>query len=264
MKILLLDIETAPHVVYAWGLFKQTISINQIAQPGHTICYAAKWLGNDAITFKSIHHDGHDDMITTLWNLLDNADAVIHYNGKKFDIPTINKEFVLLNMPPPDGYHQIDLYTVVRSRFKFASNKLDYVANALGLGTKVKHRGMDLWRECMAGDPVAWKEMKAYNIQDVAIMEPLYKKLLPWIKNHPNQAIFAALELYDSTEITENDDKPMCPNCGSHHVVKKGIETTATMAYQRYRCMSCKTPIRGRKTLLVPGHKKFIMTQSKT
>ena len=54
MKILLLDIETAPNTVYTWGLFKQNIAINQIESPGYILCWAAKWLGNEQMYFSSI------------------------------------------------------------------------------------------------------------------------------------------------------------------------------------------------------------------
>ncbi len=40
-KILLLDIETAPHRVYAWGLWGQDIYLDQIEAPGYTLCWAA-------------------------------------------------------------------------------------------------------------------------------------------------------------------------------------------------------------------------------
>lgn len=251
MKILHLDIETSPNICYTWGLFNQNIGINQIVESGYTMCWAAKWHGQKGVEFASIHEDGEEAMITRMHELLCEADAVCHYNGEKFDMPTLSKEFVKFGLAPPDPYHQIDLLKVARKRFKFASNKLDYVAQFLGLGKKVKHVGMDLWRDCMGGCDKAWRTMKRYNIQDVKLLEDLYKTLLPWIKNHPNHALFM------------DTDRPVCPNCGSHHVNKVGIETTNTMQYQRYRCASCKTPIRGRTTVVPKEKKAHILTQSK-
>ena len=77
--------------------------------------------------------------------LLNDADAVVHYNGTKFDIPTLNKEFLLHSFNPPSPYKQIDLLRVVRSNFRFPSNKLDYVAQRLNLGKKHEHEGHELW-----------------------------------------------------------------------------------------------------------------------
>lgn len=251
MKILHLDIETKPNICYTWGLWNQNIGINQIVESGATMCWAAKWHGVRGVEYMSEHHDSEEEMLTRMHELLEEADAVVHYNGTKFDMPTLNKEFIRFGMEPPAPYHQIDLLRVAKKRFRFTSNKLDYVAQYLGIGAKTKHMGMDLWTDCMAGCPKAWKIMKRYNIQDVKLLEDLYVALLPWIKDHPNHALYM------------DTDRPVCPNCGSEHVIKKGVETTKTMQYQRYRCNDCGTPIRGRTTVTEKEKRSHILTQSK-
>jgi len=250
VRILHLDIETAPNKVYSWGLFNQNISINQIVEAGYTMCWAAKWHGEKQVMFGSIHQDPVK-MVEDIFELINQADAIVHYNGEKFDMPTLNKEFLLHGLGVPDPYHHIDLLKVVRKRFKFPSNKLDYVAQALGLGAKTQHKGMDLWRECMDGDDKAWKIMERYNKQDVRLTEKLYNELLPWIQNHPNHALY------------KETTRPVCPNCGSEHVNKQGVETTLTMKYQRYKCMDCGTPIRGRTNIGTKEEKANVLTQSK-
>ena len=149
MKILLLDIETAPNVVHVWGLWKQNVGINQILDSGYVMCWAAKWVGEQDILFDSVAKSGTVKMLSGVYKLLNQADAVIHYNGSRFDIPTLNKEFVLQGWVPPEPYKQIDLLKVTRSQFKFPSNKLDYIARALGVGQKVKHAGHELWIRCL-------------------------------------------------------------------------------------------------------------------
>ena len=98
MKILHLDIETAPNVVYTWGLYNQNISINQIVEPGYTLCWAAKWDDDSQVLFDSVYQSSPKKMLTNMHKLLEKADAVVHYNGKKFDIPTLNREFLLYNL----------------------------------------------------------------------------------------------------------------------------------------------------------------------
>lgn len=237
MKILLLDIETAPSVTFTWGLFNQNIGINQIDKPGYTMCFAAKWGDSKTLHFHGLNTEKSEEMVRAAWTLLDEADAVVHYNGSKFDIPTLNREFILHDLPPPSPYKEIDLLRTVRQKFRFTSNKLDFVSQQLGLGSKTKHMGMDLWTACMAGDEKAWRLMKRYNRQDVLLLEKLYHRLLPWIKNHPNWGLYL------------DADRPTCRNCGSQNVIKRGIERTATQVYQRYACKDCHTPIRGRERL---------------
>lgn len=119
-----------------------------------------------------------------------------------------------MGFKPPAPYKQIDLLQVVKSNFKFPSNKLDYISQRLGLGQKVEHEGMALWTKCMKGDKAAWQRMEEYNIQDVVLLEDLYKRILPWIKNHPNMNVYK--------------DGPICPTCGDEHLQKRGTAVTTT------------------------------------
>jgi tRNA(Ile2) C34 agmatinyltransferase TiaS len=74
--------------------------------------------------------------------------------------------------------------------------------------------------------------MKEYNIGDVVEMEKLYMRLRPWIKSHPNPAMYVA-------------DKEQCPTCGGSNIQSRGLGGGMTYQYRRYQCMSCKTWIRG-------------------
>ena len=172
-------------------------------------------------------------MLKGIHELLDDAEAVVSYNGKSFDLPTLNKEFLLHDMPPPAPYKQIDLLKVARDQFNFVSNKLDYVAKALGLNGKTKHTGFQLWIDCLAKKPEAWELMEKYNKQDVILLEEVYNKFLPWIKGHPNR------NLYDA--ITG------CPVCGSEKYQSRGIAYSSGAAYTRYQCSNntCKKWFRG-------------------
>lgn len=251
MKILGIDIETAPNIATVWGLFKQNVAINQLIDTSRVMCYAAHWIGDGKVMFDSEHKSDHKKMIKGLHDLLEEADAVVHYNGNRFDMPTINREFLYYGMPPPAPYHNIDLFQVVKKRFRFASNKLDHVAQELGLGAKEKHEGHQLWLDCMNGDKAAWKRMESYNRQDVVLLEALYWRLLPWIKEHPNHGLYT------------DSERPVCTNCGSERVIKKGLEKLKVGVYQRYKCGECGTPLRGRYSMLDKEQNKNILTQSK-
>jgi hypothetical protein len=210
-----------------WGLWQQNVSINQLMESSYVLCYAAKWYGEKEVMFDSVHKSRPKTMLKGIHGLLNDADAVVHYNGTKFDIPTLNKEFLLHSFNPPSPYKQIDLLRVVRSNFRFPSNKLDYVAQRLNLGKKHEHEGHELWVKCMNGDKDAWKRMEKYNIQDVVLLENLYSHLLPWIKSHPNHNLFS--------------DGHVCPNCSSSSLQRRGTAISATGTYQRYQCRSCGT-----------------------
>lgn len=246
MKILYLDIETSPNICYTWGLFNQNISLSQIVEPGETLCWAAKWDDNKEVMFRSYQHS-MDIMLKEIWHLLDEADVVVHYYGTKFDIPTLNREFVKYGLGIPSPYHQVDLCQVVKKRFKFVSNKLDFVCQQLGLGAKIQHKGMSLWHDCLQGDRKAWNIMEKYNKQDVKLLPKLYKKLRPWIQGHPNAALF------------DTSTQRVCTNCGSHRLNKRGTVKTLTMKYDRYRCMDCGKWQRGRHNVLSKEKRENVM-----
>lgn len=225
-KRLVIDIETSPNLAYVWGLWDQNIGLNQIELSGEMISFAAKWYGKKEAFFYSKFHDGQEKMVEEAYNLINEADAVIHYNGKKFDMPHLRREFIVNNYSPHSPVLEIDLLSVARSRFRFASNKLDYVANYLGLGAKVKNSGFDLWSRCLKDDPAAWEEMKKYNIGDVRLTEKLYDKLRPWIKNHPHPGLFSGMA-------------DVCTNCESDKLERRGFSYTNTAVFQRFCCKDC-------------------------
>lgn len=224
MKILLLDIETAPNTAYVWGLYNQNISINQIVETGRVLCWAAKWLGDSAF-FQADEREGRYKMLFKMHELLQDADAVVHYNGTKFDIPTLNREFLLQELAPPSPFRQVDLLKTMRKKFKFVSNKLDFITQELNIGAKTKHEGMELWVKCMNGDASAWERMLAYNLNDVLLLERLYDRLLPWISGGVNRGL--------------GIDAAICPKCGSDDLQRRGYVTTPTLRYQRYQCNDC-------------------------
>lgn len=244
MKILEFDIETAPALALTWGVWKQTIAPKNVIDMGYTLCFAAKWYGKRGTMFFSKPKDGMEGMIRAAWDLLNEADAVVHYNGERFDVPTLNKEFLKLGLTPPEPYKQIDLIKTVRKEFKMPTgNSLNEVLRFLGMEQKVSHKGMELWWECMQGDEKAWRVMERYNRKDVTIMEKLYVRLLPWIKQHPNYALYT------------DEGRPVCTNCGSPHVTRQGIARTRVMQYQQYKCKKCGSWMRERMNC-TPNHVK--------
>lgn len=185
-KILMLDIETTPIKAYVWGLWDQNVSIDQIIEPTEMLCFGARWLGQKKVIFKSAHHDGKKAMLEELHRLMDEADVLVGWNSAAFDHKHINREFLENGMQPPSPVKDLDLMSVTKANFQFPSNKLDYVAQRLGVGAKVKHSGFSLWIRCMEGDEKAWREMKKYQIQDVNLLIDLYYELLPWFVGKGN------------------------------------------------------------------------------
>ena len=231
-KILFLDIENTANEAHVWGLWSQNVGLPMLRKPSYILCFALSWVDGPTAWFKAT-----DENMKRLWQAFDDADIVVTYNGKKHDIPHIQRRFLELGMTPPSPFKHVDLYQTVRRQFKFPSNKLEYVVKALKLGTKATTGGYELWLAVMEDNPKAWKRMERYNKRDVTILKKLYKRVRPWIKNHPNTALFAA-----------QAGVMACPTCGSSRLQRRGFGASNSLIYQRFRCMNCGTWSRNSKS----------------
>lgn len=218
----------APAIVHSWGLYNQNHGINQVVADPYMLSFAGRWYGSKTVTFKSVYHNGTEDMLNTLWSMLNEADAIVSWNGAGFDTKHAHREFIKNGLKPTATPHEIDLLRTARSQFKFLSNKLDYVSQYLGVGAKKSTGGHELWVACMNGDEKAWNTMRSYNKQDVNLLVDLYEYMLPWIKNHPNVNLFSGVE------------EEGCPTCGSQDIQKRGFVRTGITAKQRYWCANPK------------------------
>ena len=232
-KILFYDIETRPMVAEVWGMRDQNLGLAQIREFGGVICFAAKWYGKSKVHFHSDWTDGHQGMLRAMHDLWNEADAVCGYNNDGFDNKYMRGEFVKSGMEPPPPTASIDLYKVVRQQFRFDSHKLDHVSQLLGIGSKVQHQGHSLWTEVLDGDQKAQRLMERYNKQDTQLTEKLYKKLRPYIKNHPHLGI---------------GNSEACPACGSLNVQRRGYSFTRNFQVQRLQCRDCAHWYQGRRT----------------
>jgi DNA polymerase elongation subunit (family B) len=243
MKVLILDIETSPIDAYTWGIWQQNVGLSQIKAPTRMLSWAAKWEADDEVTFASERTHTHRNMVLDIYDLVNEADAIVHYNGTAFDMKHLNREFIEQGLAPPLKYKNIDLLRVVKSQFKFPSNKLDYVAGVLLGEHKLDTGGFGLWVRVLEGDTEAWMQMEEYNCEDVRLTERLYHRVQGWIPAHPNRALWI-----------EDQDDPHCPNCGSGSVVLKGVERPARVnSYHRYKCNDCGANARGRSIVRKAG-----------
>lgn len=236
-NVLVLDIETSPMLAYVWGLRDQNISLNHIKEDWQVLAWGAKWLDNPDIMYDDKRNDKNDTRILKkIWDLLNQADIVVTQNGKKFDSRKLNARFIQIGLTPPTPYKHHDTYLIVKQAADFTSNRLEYLTEKLNHKYKKSNHsnfpGMELWKECLAGNKKAWDEMKKYNIYDVLSTEELYKTIRPW---SPKSAasVFRSLG--------------KCTMCGSSKLEKRGVEILKTITYQRLHCKDCGRWLRGEK-----------------
>lgn len=255
-KILFLDIETAPSQVYVWGLYDQNVGLNQVIKDGYMLSWSAKWLGDKRVMQDCLMNwplfqkePTNDRAITlTIWRLLDEADIVVAHNGINFDIKWLNALFLKHNMKPPSSYKVVDTLTEAKGIGRFLSNKLEFLVKKLDVGEKVKTEGFELWLACMAGSRKAWQIMMHYNKQDVVILEKLYLKLRPFMKKHPNVALY-------SDDVNKRNG---CKGCGGNRFKITRFAYTETGKFHRFACLDCGKEGRDGVNLLTQEERKNI------
>lgn len=231
-KILLFDIETAPSLGFVWGKWEQDVL--EFKQDWYILSFAAKWFGEKKTTvyalpdYRGYRKNLEDDslLVKDLWKLFDEADIIVAHNGDGFDIRKANARFIQHCLGVPSPYKTVDTLKLAKKYFKFDSNKLNDLAQYLGLGRKLDIGSFNTWMGCMTGDKKAWKKMVVYNKHDVELLDDVYRRLRPWTTNHPN------------INILDGKTKS-CPICGSSNVQKRGYSITKVNKYQRIQCQGC-------------------------
>jgi hypothetical protein len=257
VKILTFDIETAPVTAYVWGLYDQTVGLNQIKDDWHLLAWAAKWYGDppsktmymDNRKAKDVTND--KKLVQGLATLLNEADIIITQNGDAFDVKKLNARAILNGLPPIKSCRSTDILKEGRKVFKFTSHKLEYISDKLNKKyKKLKHHeypGFELWKAVLAGDKKAWNVMKKYTIHDVLATEEAYATIQDWIKTY-------SLAVY-------RDDSTLRCLCGSPVGRKSGYYYTDIGKFQTYRCsrQGCKKRSRSRTNLLSAEKKRSIL-----
>jgi len=247
-KVLLFDIETTPMQVFVWGLFgNKYINYENIVKDWNVLSWAGKWLFKEEKFGDILTPDeaikGDDSRIAqSIWEKFEEADIVIAHNGDKFDIKKLNTRFILNGLTPPTPYKSIDTLSVSKKYFKFSSNRLDYLGQLMANKEKI-HTDFQLWIKCLNGDQQALDYMMDYNIQDVDLLEEVYLELRPWIKSHPNLALYIDSEFKQGVY--------GCSNCGKIHnpeiINWVGNYTTNISQFKVFRC-DCGAMIKTRKS----------------
>lgn len=236
--VLVLDIETLPILAYVWGAWEQDLNIDSIVKDWSVLAWSAKWLGDDKIVSDVLSGKealARDDkrLVKNAWKMIDKADVIIGHNSKAFDIKKLNTRFMFNGLTPPSSYKHIDTFLAAKSVFGITLNKQDYIAKYLGIQQKLS-TSFQLWIDCDNGKKKALKQMRAYNENDVLMLEEIYLRIRQWIPSHPNLATIAQVDA--------------CPVClGSYH--KSGIYYGPRNRYTEYVCDKCSTRFHGTKVV---------------
>ena len=229
-KRLFFDIETSPNIGLFWQAgYKQRIDYDNIIQERAIICICYKWEGEEQVyglTWDKKQNDKR--MIKEFLDVANHATELVGHNGDKFDLPWIRTRCVLHELEMFPKYTTIDTLKISRQQFRFNSNRLNYIAQYLGLGKKIQTE-FNLWKKVLLEkDAEALNHMVEYCKEDVRLLERVYEKLSP--------------HTYSATHygVVYGQDRGTCKNCGSDELVRNNVRVTAAgTRYIQYKCKTC-------------------------
>lgn len=231
-KILVIDLETLPNKGFFWHPFDDRMLPLAFIEKPKSICTAAfKFVGDKKARVISVATP-YDDaaILVELMKVWEEADYVLAHYGDGFDIPFISARLLANKLPPLPLVPSIDTYKLAKKHFgkTLNSNKLDHLGEVMGLGRKNATNAM-LWVRCANGDKKAFKEMAAYNLQDVELLEQVWLTMQPYVQSKLNMNLFS--------EISEI----VCNTCKSPNLQKRGTFVTKLTKRQRLCCTDCRS-----------------------
>ena len=229
-KRLFFDIETSPNIGLFWEAgYKKNIDYSNIIKERAIICICYKWEDSKDVGYLTWDSKQCDKkMLLKFIEIANNADEMVGHNGDRFDLAWIRTRCLFHRINVFPVYTTIDTLKLSRSKFKFNSNKLDYIAKYLGMGEKIKTE-FGLWKAIVLNkDKEAMVKMVKYCQQDVKLLEKVYKEL--------STHIFAKTHY----GVIFGEDRGSCPECGSDEIVRMCNRVTASGVKKiQFQCKTC-------------------------
>lgn len=227
---LFFDIETSPNIGLFWQAgYKQRIDYENIITERSVICICYKWEDEKEVHWLTWDKKRNDKVMLQKFIAVANvSDELVAHNGDKFDLPWIRTRCLLHGIEMFPNYTTIDTLKIARQRFRFNSNRLNYIAQYLGIGSKIKTE-FNLWKDVLLNnDRNALGRMVKYCQEDVRLLERVYGKL----KDHyPHKTHYGVIF---------GQDRGSCPECGSEDIIKhkKRVSAGGRVSIQ-YKCKTC-------------------------
>lgn len=230
MKRLYLDVETSPNIGLFWSAgIKQKIDYENIIKERAIICICYKWEGDKEVHSLTWDKDQDDEkMLRKFMKIANTADELVGHNLAKYDMAWIRTRCLYHEIDCFPEYTMVDTLKYSRSKFRFNSNRLDYIGKYLGVGKKI-HTDFDLWKNIVLHkSKESLKRMVNYCKGDVLLLQKVYNKM----KNHiPPKSHYG---------MQAGGERHSCSECGSNDlaVAKRRMTAAGTRKIQ-FQCNNC-------------------------
>jgi uncharacterized protein YprB with RNaseH-like and TPR domain len=198
---------------------------------GTCLCIGYKWAHEkkphviDITQYETWDKDRTDDsgVIADFAEVFKQADIVVTYFGKRFDLPYVNAKMAEYGQDFLPNIPHLDLFFTVKSNLALSRKSLQNVGYHLGLSAEKTPVEGRIWKKAATGDHKSVKYIIDHCAADVLILEEAYERLKPLIRQHPR---------------VRGVDP--CRVCGSMHLQRRGYAvTTLNSPRIRVQCQDC-------------------------
>ena len=153
------------------------------ASYGRMLSYAFKFLDEDEVRSDYITHFSEEkELLEGLVENWDEADIVVTWYGRKYDIPFVNARLMINGMLPLSSKKHIDLYQRSKT-LRTLGNRLDNVAKDFDFHYQKYDVPASAWLRATEGDQESIDEIVYHNEIDVLMTEEALEVFRPTIGN---------------------------------------------------------------------------------
>lgn len=229
IKRLFFDIEVSPNVIFSWNVGRKiNVGYENILKERAVICICWKWEGNDKVYSLQWDNGSDKKLIKEFVSVLLEADEIVGHNGDNFDLKWVRTRCLLHGVKSLPEFKSIDTLKIARKKFRFNSNRLDYIAKYLGMGGKI-NTSFDLWKNiCLSNNKKSLSDMVKYCKGDVLLLEKIYNKLSGFEPAKTHAGIYVGNEKAD------------CAHCGCEKtIISRRMVSAAGTPRLQLRCTEC-------------------------
>lgn len=240
LKRLFFDIETSPNVLYSWRIgYNLSLDHNTIIKERAVICICYKWEGSAKVHSLTWDKGCDKQMLIKFMDIMAEADEVVGHNSDKFDIKWLRTRCLYNKIKKFPSYKSVDTYKLAKKYFNFNSNKLDYIGQFTGVGKKMDHGGIGLWKSIIEdNDQKSMDKMVKYCKVDVIRLSQIFSEMYSYCEPSTHLGVLAG------------HGRNSCPSCASTNTKKNGMDINAKgIKYQKYQCNSCGRNFKIPKTI---------------
>lgn len=212
-------------------LFFDLETTNLRADFGYLLAIGYKFAGDKKSTVLQIEHKGdpikfrqaEKKLLQDFLRVYMQADMIVTYNGKRFDVPYLNAKYLEYNLGILPNLAHVDHYWTVKNNLGISRKSLQNASYYLSLSNEKTPVEGRVWVDAMMGDRKALKYIVDHCRADVDLLEELHEKICGLVRMHPRV----------------NGYGP-CRYCGEDKLQRRGkaVLTTKKVQY-RYQCQNC-------------------------